>query len=88
LNKLNENLFNFPNYEDSYNNDASPINTTNKHYFNMMANQINLPNIYSPVSMPGNNSGRNIQSLSSGNRVRNQATFSDFVKNIPNKFNH
>lgn len=51
-----------------------------------MTNQLNLSNICSPVSLTENNSDRIIQNHQT-NRVRNQPTFSDFVKNIPNNFN-
>jgi hypothetical protein len=51
---------------------------------NMMANTINLSNVCSPVSLTGNNNTeRNFQNYPI-NRVRNQSTFSDFEKNIPN----
>jgi hypothetical protein len=67
------------NYIDNVNRDTSPVNARGNN-IGMIKNTINFSNLCSPVNLTGNDSRGFNNTIT---RVRNQPTFSDFVKNIP-----
>lgn len=70
------------NINEALNKNNTHIDYSNNQLANILSNSINLAkNESSPISMEGNNTAR-IIAKDPINRVRNQHTFSDFVKNI------